>query len=484
MEKALARPRQLTLRIGPAGGDGRYCVVEMIGEDLRKAGMASADAAALGSTGRILDATDILRMTQPFPPRRDAGLARLHAFLPRAGQRYAAERNHDRGPADRGNVSGLGPYVRHRLVTEAEVIRHVLDVHSFGAAEKFIQEQFWRTYWKGWLELRPQVWRDWLAGVAEARRRLDRDPGLHDCYTDAVAGRTGIDGFDAWAAELRETGYLHNHARMWFASIWIFTLRLPWELGAEFFLRHLLDGDPASNTLSWRWVGGLQTVGKTYLARRDNIRTYTEGRFDPVGLATSAAPLTGTPIPPPGTLPALPVADPTVRTGLLLHEDDLAPESLAGVPPLAAVAVLDTAPVHSPHGVSERVQTWVSGALADAAQRAGKAFGLTPDRLTGTDWCARMIDWARAAGLAQVVAPYAPVGPTADRLAALETALGDAGIQLVRLPRPYDRASWPHATRGYFAFKEKIPRLLTKAWREPGLCDSIGHAEETDGAAD
>ncbi len=69
------------------------------------------------------------------------------------------------------------------------------------------------------------------------------------------------------------TGYLHNHARMWFASIWIFTLRLPWELGADFFLRHLLDGDPASNTLSWRWVGGMQTMGKTYLARADNIAT-------------------------------------------------------------------------------------------------------------------------------------------------------------------------------------------------------------------
>jgi deoxyribodipyrimidine photo-lyase len=64
--------------------------------------------------------------------------------------------------------------------------------------------------------------------------------------------------------ELVETGYLHNHARMWFASIWIFTLRLPWELGADFFLRHLLDGDAASNTLSWRWVAGLHTKGKHY----------------------------------------------------------------------------------------------------------------------------------------------------------------------------------------------------------------------------
>ena len=66
--------------------------------------------------------------------------------------------------------------------------------------------------------------------------------------------------------ELKETNYLHNHARMWFASIWIFTLDLPWQLGAEFFMKHLYDGDAASNTLGWRWVAGIQTQGKNYLA--------------------------------------------------------------------------------------------------------------------------------------------------------------------------------------------------------------------------
>ncbi len=81
-------------------------------------------------------------------------------------------------------------------------------------------------------------------------------------WEQATTGRTGLACFDAWARELLDVGYLHNPARMWFASLWIFTLELPWALGADFFLRHLLDGDPASNTLSWRWVGGLQTPGK------------------------------------------------------------------------------------------------------------------------------------------------------------------------------------------------------------------------------
>ena len=92
-------------------------------------------------------------------------------------------------------------------------------------------------------------------------------------------GATAIEPFNDWVRELKETGYLHNHARMWFASIWIHTLELPWYLGADFFLKHLLDGDEAVNTLSWRWVAGLHTKGKTYLARASNIEKYTNGRY-------------------------------------------------------------------------------------------------------------------------------------------------------------------------------------------------------------
>ena len=102
---------------------------------------------------------------------------------------------------------------------------------------------------------------------AEGRAKLAANAGLRLAFGRAVDGRTGIDGFDDWARELTATHWLHNHARMWFASIWIFTLRLPWALGADFFMRHLIDGDPASNTLSWRWVAGLHTRSKPYAAR-------------------------------------------------------------------------------------------------------------------------------------------------------------------------------------------------------------------------
>ncbi len=189
-----------------------------------------------------------------FEPTYTAALNRLNAFLPKAAYDYASQRNYDR--PGHPNVSALSPYLRHRIITEEEVLRATLARYSAKAAEKFIQEVYWRTYWKGWLEMRPSVWARYRADLKAALNRVQTESGLRAEWDAACRGETGIDCFDHWAQELVQTGYLHNHARMWFASIWIFTLRLPWVLGADFFLRHLLDGDPASNTLSWRWVGG------------------------------------------------------------------------------------------------------------------------------------------------------------------------------------------------------------------------------------
>jgi deoxyribodipyrimidine photo-lyase len=86
---------------------------------------------------------------------------------------------------------------------------------------------------------------------------------------------------DYFVNELLNTGYLHNHARMWFAAWWVHEARLPWQCAAALFYRHLLDGDPASNTLSWRWVAGLQTPGKTSLARRSNLEKDLARRCPP-----------------------------------------------------------------------------------------------------------------------------------------------------------------------------------------------------------
>ncbi len=321
-------------------------------------------------------------LTEPlsFPPTRAAALQRLQQFLPRAGQDYARNRNLDL--PGQPHVSALSPWLRHRLLTEAEVIAAAVDRHGRIAAEKFVSEVLWRSYWKGFLEMRPGLWAGYQAGVRRGLDRLAVEGGLRRQWEDACAGQTGIDGFDAWARDLVATGWLHNHARMWFASIWIFTLRLPWELGADFFLRHLLDGDPASNTLSWRWVAGLHTPGKTYLATPDNIARNTGGRFRPTGLATLTPPVEGMANPAPGPLPAAEVPDAGARTALLLQEGDLAVDP-ALVRGAVAAAVLKDPAGRSPLAVAPGVHAFVQGAAQDAAARLALQG---PPRRCATGW--------------------------------------------------------------------------------------------------
>ena len=219
-----------------------------------------------------------------FEISREGALKQLDAFINSELANYSFKRNFDLGPKDKSNVSCLSPYISHRLITEYEVAKSVLAKFPYQKVEKYIQEIFWRVYWKGWLELRPQVWTDFI----EDLKGLKED----DNYKKAINGETQIECFNDWVKELKENNYLHNHTRMWFASIWIFTLNLPWQKGAEFFMKHLYDGDAASDTLSWRWVAGLQTKGKHYVAQSWNISKFTNNKYKNVKLNENASPIT------------------------------------------------------------------------------------------------------------------------------------------------------------------------------------------------
>ncbi len=391
-------------------------------------------------------------MNEIFPPTRAEALRKLSDFVPKAGRDYASRRNYDLPDKAHPHVSQLSPYVRHRLITEAEVCEAVLGRYSLSTAEKFVQEVCWRTYWKGWLEMRPQIWADYLRDV----QRL----GTIDGVARAEAGQTDIAAFNEWAQELIETGYLHNHARMWFASIWIFTLGLPWQAGADFFMRHLLDGDPASNTLSWRWVAGLQTQGKHYIARSSNIAKYTESRHNPEWrLNTEAEPLSGPPHPERRPIPQSGEPQAGLRTGVLLHEDDLSPRFLLDAladAPIAGAALIATTR-RSPNDVSAQVLGFAEGAVQDAIDRWSNKLGEQGPVTREPDTVAA---WAKDNGLEQVVAPYAPVGPSASALRLLRKRLETDGISLVEVQRHWDRTAWPHATHGFFRFKKAIPELM------------------------
>lgn len=396
-----------------------------------------------------------------FPASRAAGLDAIAAFVPAMGRRYANGRNIDHGPGAHKAVSRLSPYIRRRLVTEPEVVAAALAAHGPEAAEKFVEEVFWRTYFKGWLERRPQVWRSYVDGLQADLAAVEGDRKLRRNLERAMEGKTGLAYFDAWACELVETGYLHNHARMWFASIWIFTLGLPWRLGADFFYRHLLDGDAASNTLGWRWVAGLHTRGKPYPARADNIKTCTNGRFAPRAgeLAEVTQGLEATE--PEGLPPVLPLREfiaprPGVPTALLITDEDGRLEDFARAPlDLRATATLATSHLRSPLPVAQAVARFEADALADTAQRldapATALHAGPPEELAR---------WAVSARVTQIVTPYATRGPLHDWLREATPALAANGITLAEWRRDWDAEVWPLATAGFFKVRQQIPRVL------------------------
>lgn len=377
---------------------------------------------------------------------RTAALQHLASFQERVPA-YSQQRNFDRpGHAE---VSCLSKWIRYRVLTEEECVNAVLAHHPFEVAEKFVQEVMWRTYWKGWLELRPQVWN----GLRERVTVLDDEFSNREGYLQAIEGRTGLTFFDEWVQELRLTGYLHNHARMWFASVWIFTLQLPWQLGADFMHRHLLDGDPASNTLSWRWVGGLHTPGKFYVARPDNIERYSEGRWCP---KESQLNLNPRPLPMDHSGEVVPletVSSETPRTDdlVLLHDDDLSAdlsEELAGRN--SGYLLWE----RSVGGRSSVVQEHIEHLRRDVGERTSAV------PVAETEAVVREAS-QRSSTRVHTMKPHC--GEIAHEISALKESLSSHGIEVVLHRRKWDALYFPRATAGFFSFWSPIKRKFERA---------------------
>lgn len=373
-----------------------------------------------------------------FEATRAAGLQRLQGFAPNAGAAYHHGRNYDLSSTPKSVVSQLSPWLRHRLIGEWEVLEAITAHHAPDAAMRYIQQVFWRGYFKGWLEQHPSVWTSYKGDLEQA---LIAPPAG---YQVAINGQTGIDCFDVWALQLRQAGYLHNHARMWFASIWIFTLRLPWALGAAFFMDHLRDADPASNTLSWRWVAGLHTKGKHYLARADNIAKFTDGAFFPKGqLNETAEPLVEGQEHPHVPLPFF--MPPTIASGALriVTEEDCLTHAPAAPSNGPALALLS--PDASP---------FARAAVADCAHALGA------DIHDGHQWSAAILTAAERYKTHDIFMPYVAEGLVKDGLQKTRAVLAQNNVTLHQIARPYDSIVWPHANKGFFKLKKKIPQLM------------------------
>ena len=374
-----------------------------------------------------------------FEASKAAALNRLNNFVEKNLSEYSKLRNFDFGPEKRTNISGLSPYITHGVINEKEVIEKSLSKFSFSKNEKFIQEVLWRTYWKGWLELRPNVWTDYLVEINKIREEYKDNQN----YKNAIDGKTNIECFNFWVTELKENNYLHNHTRMWFASIWIFTLELPWQLGAEFFMQHLYDGDSASNTLGWRWVAGIQTQGKHYLASEWNIKKFTNNRFNNIKLNENAPPKVSEKT---YSIVKQDFSNKNIDDeNLFIFENSLSFETTDFQNhKFKKIYIISNKNENRSIKLSEKVIKFKALLVDDQKQR-----------LENNSITCEVVDISEIKNINEkIIALYPTVGENLDYL-------NSNNLKIDFLYRKLDQYSWQYCNKGFFNFKNYIPKIIT-----------------------
>ena len=374
-----------------------------------------------------------------FEASRAKAVDKLNLFVENNLSEYSKLRNFDFGTDNRSNISCLSPYITHGIINELEVIDKSLKKFSFQKNEKFIQEVLWRVYWKGWLELRPNVWSDYLMELDNLR---DEYKSNHS-YLRAIEGKTDIECFNQWIIELKENNYLHNHARMWFASIWIFTLELPWQLGAEFFMKHLYDGDAASNTLGWRWVAGVQTQGKHYLASEWNIKKFTNNRFQNIKLNENAPPkISGKSFP----MIKQEFNNPQnlEEKNLLIFENNLSFEITDFKENrFKKIYIISNRNENRSIKLSEKLVKFKSLLMKDQEQR-----------LKDKSIDCEVVDVSEIKNIENYYGLYPTVGENLDYL-------NSNNLKIDFLYRNLDQLAWQYCNKGFFNFKNYIPKIIS-----------------------
>ncbi len=374
-----------------------------------------------------------------FEASRAKALDKLNNFVENNLSEYSKLRNFDYGPDNRSNISCLSPYITHGIINEKEVIKKSLDKFSFAKNEKFIQEVLWRTYWKGWLELRPSVWTDFLIEL----KKIKGDFQNNQNYKNAIEGKTNVECFNYWVNELKENNYLHNHTRMWFASIWIFTLNLPWQLGAEFFMQHLYDGDAASNTLGWRWVAGVQTQGKHYLASEWNIKKFTNNRFSNIKLNENAPPKISEKK---YSILKHDFTNPENidQNNLIIFENNLCFEtSDFQNNKFKKFYIISNKNENRCIKLSEKVLKFKSSLIQDQEQR-----------FKNQSIDCEVIDISEIKKIEKAVGLYPTIGENLDYL-------NSNTFKINFLYRKLDQNSWQYCSKGFFNFKNYIPKIIS-----------------------
>jgi len=204
-----------------------------------------------------------------FPPTREAALARIASVDP---AEYSRSRN-----ALNGAVTQLSPYITHGFISLPEVLEGVRLHHSVRTQDKFVFELGWREYFR-------HVWQHQGNGIFKSLHEgvLPDEAYANEIPFDILHASTGVAAIDMAVKTLYATGYLHNHARMWLASYMVHLRKVHWRAGADWMYGHLLDGDLASNHLSWQWVAGTGSH-KPYLFNAENVSRYAPSTWHSAG---------------------------------------------------------------------------------------------------------------------------------------------------------------------------------------------------------
>ncbi|MDG1333038.1 MAG: FAD-binding domain-containing protein [Crocinitomicaceae bacterium] len=194
-----------------------------------------------------------------FPTDIEQILTRIRVIDPK---KYASTRNYVDGA-----VSYLSPYISRGVISTKQVFEHIKSLGlPWHETEKFVQELAWRDYWQ-------QVWIAKEDGIHVDLKNQQSDVVNYEVAEAIIEGKTGIDAVDNSIRELYQTGYMHNHMRMYLASIACNVAKSHWLVPSRWMYANLLDGDLASNQLSWQWVAGAFS-NKKYYANQENINEY------------------------------------------------------------------------------------------------------------------------------------------------------------------------------------------------------------------
>ena len=379
---------------------------------------------------------------------------KLISYLPNTGSYYERKRNYSIDfETNKNTTSLLSPYIRYRAISEQNILKQVLEIHGPIKAEKYIQEIFWRTYWKGWLEHRPEVYTDYII----EKNKLYDEFKNKKYYLNAVNANTNLSFFNNWVSDLKNNGYLHNHIRMWFSSIWIFTLKLPWQLGADFFMQNLLDGDTASNLLSWRWCAGIQTKGKNYIARKENIEKYSNIKFkDNEHLNETAEPLFENKDYKITELETFEISNPNDISYIIIPTDEiniLKDLNLNNCNAFGGYPKEDYNDHHFSNNILNHIKNLVLSCYKD------DIFYRDTTITTSFDNYYKNLDkWIIKNNIKTIYLPYVTQGNWKKIYKKIITKYPN--INFIKFNRDYDINSWIYSKKGYFKFKQNIPQII------------------------